>query len=854
MALTTRRFALLFTGAAAIAACNQKHVASPDTAAAALRAADEIVFGFELKHVCKLQRGRGDAPAAGAVPKDWDPLDPQPLANRPFKVIGKQTIEGSALALHPTISIALQLSDERDNTVMWVRNEPAESSEVATQDWSCAYDREAVVAAMPKLRAPVVALDIASGQCTAITPIFGDVQSLGYSPYTVTGRTLFATAQGPVIGIRVEANLELGAVALTVPSRVLDSCFVAADRPPPPPREVMALVKWLGAPNTTDVPPISIETTEAVTGLRLDHCMRDGTGLTTHWECRNPTLGVTPSKQPGPFGPPIIYVGRNRYVDAIHFYAKRLISPADVVGVNAAVRLHATPAVTRAFNAELDKALADPDARGRRAGNGFRLLRSSDVAGGVAATHYVDLDVTAEVPQTNATTEQRTHKYVRGKKTIPNPKYAELSTTVNTKTQEVASAKTALDNAQALAKSAGAAAGKLCEQGASQAASSLPFGLGSIVGSAAGSACNSGAQKVAAAAEQAAFDRTTKELSDAQGALDSTPKTIQTDDEAEFPYEAKVYKRSGDATAQVTVSAAGGQKELATSVPVHFEASDDEYPGSPEHQLTAKVAKVPNDDDVYRQLAGALIQRADEAVIKWAAQRQIGGDIGDLLPGTRSWMVAVARHAASDRSVKLLTDLLETRPEELAKPFLQYPVKMPAQSKDRCFTFAAIPMTPGVDINMVLTRTGEDGTMDYARDRRKVADAGFELCDMPAGDYKIRITFGDKGAASSKGVLVSMFDSTPGVATTEDTIAASKGIPTQARKGEELVLNGEGIVQYVGINNKVVTGKTGDRDGDGIPDEDDRCPYDPETKNLYLDEDGCPDVLPPGWDAGAPSP
>ncbi len=737
---------------------------------------------------------------------------------------------------------------------MWVRNEPADSSDAATQDWSCAYDREAVVAAMPKLRAPVVALDIGNGQCTAITPIFGDVQSLGYSPYTVTGRTLFATAQGPVIGIRVEANLELGAVALTVPARVLDSCFVAADRPPPSPREVTALVKWLGSPTASEVPAVSIETTEAVTGLQLDHCMRDGTGLTTHWECRNPTLGVTPSKQPGPFGPPIIYVGRTRYVDAIHFYAKRLISPADVVGVNAAVRLHATAAVTKAFNAELDKVLADPDARSRRAGSGFRLLRASDVAGGIAATHYVDLDVSAEVPQTNATTEQRTHKYIRGKKTISNPKYAELTTTVATKSQEVASAKTALENAQALAKQAGAAASKLCEQGASQATSSLPFGLGSVVSSAAGSACNAGAQKVVAAPEQAAFDRTTKELTDAQAALDTTPKTIQVDDEAEFPFEAKVYKRSGDATAQVTVSAAGGQKELVTSVPVHFEASDDEYQGSPEHQLNAKVAKVPNDDDVYRQLAGALIQHADEAVIKWAAQRQIGGDIGDLQPGTRSWMVAVARHAASDRSVKLLSDLLETRPEELAKPFLQYPVKMPAQSKGRCFTFAAIPMTPGVDVNMVLARTGEDGTMDYARDRRKVSDAAFELCDIPAGDYAVRITFADKASSSSKGVLVSMFDSTPGVATTEDTIAASKGIATQPRKGEEMALNGEGIVQYVGIDNKVVQGVTGDHDGDGIPDEDDRCPYDPETKNGYLDQDGCPDVVPPGWDAGASSP
>ncbi len=37
---------------------------------------------------------------------------------------------------------------------------------------------------------------------------------------------------------------------------------------------------------------------------------------------------------------------------------------------------------------------------------------------------------------------------------------------------------------------------------------------------------------------------------------------------------------------------------------------------------------------------------------------------------------------------------------------------------------------------------------------------------------------------------------------------------------------------------------TRDRDGDGIADENDQCPDDPETKNGYLDDDGCPDNAP----------
>jgi len=39
-----------------------------------------------------------------------------------------------------------------------------------------------------------------------------------------------------------------------------------------------------------------------------------------------------------------------------------------------------------------------------------------------------------------------------------------------------------------------------------------------------------------------------------------------------------------------------------------------------------------------------------------------------------------------------------------------------------------------------------------------------------------------------------------------------------------------------------------DRDGDGIPDEDDACPDEPETLNGFEDEDGCPDELPESQD------
>ena len=42
-----------------------------------------------------------------------------------------------------------------------------------------------------------------------------------------------------------------------------------------------------------------------------------------------------------------------------------------------------------------------------------------------------------------------------------------------------------------------------------------------------------------------------------------------------------------------------------------------------------------------------------------------------------------------------------------------------------------------------------------------------------------------------------------------------------------------------------VVSETKDSDGDGVPDDKDKCPAQPETKNGHQDEDGCPDTVPP---------
>jgi outer membrane protein OmpA-like peptidoglycan-associated protein len=64
---------------------------------------------------------------------------------------------------------------------------------------------------------------------------------------------------------------------------------------------------------------------------------------------------------------------------------------------------------------------------------------------------------------------------------------------------------------------------------------------------------------------------------------------------------------------------------------------------------------------------------------------------------------------------------------------------------------------------------------------------------------------------------------------------------TNARKASELSRE---CVQRVVIKEPakpVIVKKTLDTDGDGIPDEIDRCPLDPEDRDGFQDEDGCPD-------------
>jgi hypothetical protein len=832
--------------AAGVPACADRPVFTPGVSGAVglrrLASLEQFRLAYEVNQPsCKLET----APDSSEAPEDgWKTADVHAMTARTYQVLARRY--HADVETHDIDAVELLVDD--GGRRLWLRNKPSPNEGVVATEWRCAVPYADVLANRPQLSAKYVQLDLSSPQCATLVPVIGTRDDLAFTPYAVTAFTLFAGAApsddearaGKLGAIAVGARLEAdgGERQLTIPATLLDRCFVPADRTPPPRDQAQALMGWLtsAAPDSVTPPPVSLATFEAMTGVDRTQCIKKG--AVGAYECRAPILQFEAADD-GPFGVKRIAFVRTRALDAVHFRNDKLVPAAEDVDVFARVTISGTPAGST-FGATLESTLAASEASQnatlRRGSHGFKLLTAAERS---KATHEVGLDVSYSVPDVQSSVESRVQKYVAGKKQIHNPDYdkakKELDDAQANSDAVAKEAKLEEDTAAAAAK----AAQEACEKAGSQAG-------GFLGGMLAGAGCNaavSGAGNAVANARRASAQ---ERLDKANAALAQTPSDLWVDDVKEWNYDAKVLRRRGDAQARLTISALSGPASdpFTETVTVPFEAVDVEIPDDPAHGLQGKHAHPPSNDDVERTLAEQLIPLIDAAVIRWATQRQIGGDLGEMKPGTRPWMVAVARRAASDREIKLLSDLLENRPEQLVDKTMTYPVVMPAGSEDKCLTFTAVPLDGKADVNMVLGRTSTGGSIvPIAADTRTNADVGFEVCHLPAHDYVVTLSFGATGPSAS-GVLVAMFDSTPGVVTAADTKEAARGLPTVPRKGEKLELNGSGVVSYTGTGNQTVTGKVGDRDGDGIPDEKDGCPYDPETFNHYLDEDGCPDVAP----------
>lgn len=88
----------------------------------------------------------------------------------------------------------------------------------------------------------------------------------------------------------------------------------------------------------------------------------------------------------------------------------------------------------------------------------------------------------------------------------------------------------------------------------------------------------------------------------------------------------------------------------------------------------------------------------------------------------------------------------------------------------------------------------------------------------------------------------------------EPGVASARGCPVRDRDSDGVADSDDACPNEAGPARTRGCPVVVDSDGDGIADPDDRCRLQPETRNGYEDNDGCPDVVPPPPKPAAPPP
>ena len=183
----------------------------------------------------------------------------------------------------------------------------------------------------------------------------------------------------------------------------------------------------------------------------------------------------------------------------------------------------------------------------------------------------------------------------------------------------------------------------------------------------------------------------------------------------------------------------------------------------PAKGIEGKAARPPEQPQVDAAVATAVLSEIDQLLTVWMRRATASAAPAAFEPGSRAQLALLARWVASNRRVKLLSDLTEDRVELLAggRP-VEYPIAIP-EGAGRCWSFVAIPARASVDVNLAL-RARDTGAL-VARDARTAIDAGFDVCPPP-GRYLLQLSTPEGAAAGS--IAVGMFESTPGVAADPD--------------------------------------------------------------------------------------
>ncbi len=728
-------YGLLTVLPALVGACGPVRTAVSPELLGAHANAKTLVFAYELTSTCQLEAISGDAsPVAGA---GWSKLATNDLAGVEVAVLDKQTSSDRGHSLTRALRVK-----EPNGRVRWLRNVPAGSAGEVEQRWACAPDAERVMRSTKAIDAEVVRIVPSAPSCAALMPLLGQTADVTFEPYKIAGRRLFYTTAGLALAVTLVAGD--GENVLTVLGSDLDACFAVTHRPPTPPADRAALMAWLGEPNTAP-PPADLASYRQTVGLEDNACLSEGEGTTKHDECRGAVFGIA-KQAGGPLGTRFVFF-RERVATAVHAYGGKLAPAEDLAQVNVVVRQvqsREDGSFGATFSKTLLTSLLDGPSQRTRNARGYRIIRPQEAAGGTTVNAYLEIDASFSMPRLETQQQDGRQRRVRGKIQVPNPDHARADLRVE-------AAREALHAAEGEAD----AYGKLFSAPRPRCGAQAP------------AACDVAAAPGIGGARVA---KRRASIATLESAASRTPQTVTEDDIVTVDYRGKVYRRQGEVTVTFKLTptdALPGTPVVQVTRRTAFDATEVE--GAASLGAEAKSARPPEREQVDQAVANAILAETDALLTTWMQRATPAAPAAAFEPGSRAQLALLARFTASNRRVKLFSDLIEDRPDRLARR-AEYPINVPAGA-NRCYTFVATPLQHGGNANLVL-RTRPSAAL-VARDARDARDAGFEVCPMAPGEYTLEMT-------SASPTAIGMFESTPGVAPDPDygaTMPASLGTP-----------------------------------------------------------------------------
>jgi hypothetical protein len=685
-----------------------------------------VTFAQEVgSRACVLETAPGEAaPSAGAT---WTAFDTNDAAGEAFTVL-----DALARAEPAGATRELQVRDAR-GAVRWIRNAPAKSTADLDRLWSCAADADVIARSLKPVVAGKVRIAPSAPTCTSLTPVVGEASDVTFEPYTVAGRRLVVAGGGVVPVLLLVAG---DGAALALPQTDVDACFAVTNRAPSAAEDRTKVIRWLTDGARSDPPPTPLASYLRVAGLDERSCLSEGDGPTRHDECRQPAFGASAGAGDGK-----LHLFRDRVTEAVHAYGGKLAPAPELAGVNVLVRdaTSKEPSFGAAFAKSLAATIADADASRARATSGYRLIRSADAAQSITANAILDVDVSFSMPKLETLTQDRRQRQSRGKASTSNPAYANGVKRVNAARAAIATAERDAPLFRAIFKPARAR----CDAPSAISCDASP-------------APDIGDARVASRRA---------EVASLESALAALPKLIETDDVAVVDYRAKVFRRHGEAVVTLKLSPTDALPNIPPFKITHkvpFESSDMEVAADPAKGIAAHAGRAPEQAQVNAAVAQAVVADASAVVDTWMHRATAGVDANVFERGSRAHLALVARHAASNRGVRLVSDLIEDRPAMLARGTVEYPIRI-ATPPGGCHALVAVPLLPGSNVNLAL-RERATRTL-VARDARPAPDAAIDVCPLAAGDYVLEVSFRDGRAAPT---AIGLFESTPGVRASAD--------------------------------------------------------------------------------------